>query len=794
MTQRKHPLANCEECPLADRPCAPTVGPINSDVILVSRSPGFYEAQAGKPFSGPSGDVLNHLLKQNGVDRKKIRITNTVLCAPPEGKVPPKAIKACAPRLKSEVATAKLVIAAGAEAVRELTGMSIERARGYIHEENGYKLVATNNPALVLRDDTMFPNLIKDFKRAFHPIPPPTFPEVKVIEDAKEAKELLHYLRSSGSPVIAADIESRGGLTHKATLISIQFAIDGRTAYVLGERQGLWADDDFLDNALRPFLESPDHRFCWHNGTFDTKVLRHTYGIKARIDEDTIVQSYVLDERPGHHALEYLLMEEFGWPKYEDAEINKIKKTGIVTDYEKFYNYAGWDAAGTYQLHEHFMAQIIEEGMLEKPYRWPLMAAANFLRDVELNGFIYNVETAADMYENELRPELDDLKDVLRVTLDKPLFNPNSTVHLAALYYDEWKVKHELQKRPNMARSVDDSARKEITDGRFTFHAEGLPNADKEALTTLRTKIVDVTHRIDRYKKLQKQASQYIVSLVNEAIQDDERRIYTNLNTVRTITGRLSSTEPNLQNITRTKPGMPDIRRLFEAPQGSKIVNADYSQAELRVIACLSGDPDLTRIYAEGLDLHSIAAERFYGVDFVPEQRAKAKNMNFGVAFRQSAHTFQEKHGIPQTEAQRFIDWWWRNFSGVQKWEKAVERQVHDVGYLVSPFERRRRFHLLTKENIQGTYREAINFFPQSTASDLTLTAGIYTARAIDPTRARIVLLVHDSIIAEVQDDYIDTYCEICKSIMESRAKKELGWTLPFVADIGVGQTWAEAK
>lgn len=360
--QRKHPLANCEECPLADRPCAPTFGPDHAPVVFVSRSPGYHEAVAGKPFSGPSGKVLDHLLALNGVKRTDIRTTNVVLCAPKDNDVPLTAIKACLPRLKAETADAELIIAAGAEAVKIFCkGMSIDRARGYTHElTTGQRVVATNNPALVLRDDTTYPNLVKDFRRAFNPMPQPTFPEVKVIEDAKEAKELLHHLRASNSGVIAADIESRGGLTHKAALISIQFAIDRQTAYVIGERQGLWADDGFLGNELRPFLESQDHRFCWHNGAFDTKVLRHTYGIRARIDEDTMLMSYAVDERPRYHALAYLLMEEFGWPYYEDAEIAKIKKTGIVTDYDKFYRYAGWDVAGTFQLYKHFLPQLEE--------------------------------------------------------------------------------------------------------------------------------------------------------------------------------------------------------------------------------------------------------------------------------------------------------------------------------------------------------------------------------------------------------------------------------------------------
>jgi DNA polymerase-1 len=749
-------------------------------------------------MSGPTGDVLKYLLSQNGIERKDIRVTNTVLCSlPPDTTiVPPKAIKACSGRLHHDVSSAKTVIAAGAEPVKALTGMTIANARGYVHEQNGYKLVATNNPALVMRDDSIFPNLKRDFKRAFHPMPPPTFPKVEVVESVHEAEEVISDLSRRSGAVISADIESRGGLTHTATLISMQFAADSTRAYVLGEREGLWDNTDFIQGVLQPFLEQSDLRFCWHNGIFDTKVLRYSYGIGARIDEDTLLQSYVLDERPGHHALDYLLMEHFGWPNYEDAEIKKIKKTGVVTNYDKFYNYAGYDVGGTYQLYEFQRPQLIDGGLLEKPYYWPIIQAQEFLRDVELKGFKYNVEAAADLRELELQPELRNLIADLRLILNKPLFNPNSTVHMAALYYDEWKVKHALQDRPDKRRSVDDAARQEIIEGRFTFFGEAMPSANKAVLSDKRNQIIETTKQVDRYKKLARQDSQYIVSLVEQALKDPEHRIHTNLNLARTLTGRLSSTEPNLQNITRTKPDMPDIRRLFEAPQGRVIVNADYSQAELRVIAEFSRNygTELASIYDKGLDLHSIAAERFYGADFTSEQRSKAKNMDFGVAFRQSAHTFQEKHGIPQGEGQRFIDWWWENFKGVAEWERRIERQVHDIGHLESPFVRRRRFHLLTKENVEASYREAINFLPQSTASDLTLTSAIYLSREMDNTRAAILLLVHDSVVSECDEDYVDDFTLLCRRIMESRAKEELGWDLPFTVDIGVGHTWAEAK
>ena len=160
----------------------------------------------------------------------------------------------------------------------------------------------------------------------------------------------------------------------------------------------------------------------------------------------------------------------------------------------------------------------------------------------------------------------------------------------------------------------------------------------------------------------------------------------------------------------------------------------------------------------------------------------------------QTADTFQEKHGIPKSQAEPYIKWVWETFKGVAAWEEDVKKQVKQKGVLVSEFGRKRRFHLLTRENINAAFREGINFYPQSTASDLTLCSAITLGDAIDWTRARIGILVHDSIVADVDEDYIDEYKVICNQVMSSIAKDELGWTLPFAAEIGVGPTWGEAK
>lgn len=806
MVKRKHPDALCEECPLYSKPCAPSLKPPQPVAAIVSRSPGYHEGMAGKPFAGTSGKVLDHLLKLNGVSRDDVLITNTVLCAPDAGEVPGAAIKACAPRLQQEIADIPTVLACGREAVNLLVGRgAIDRYRGQRIKRNGQILIAANNPALVLWDNATFPNLRRDFQRAFNPLPEPTFPTVEVIEDAATAAA---FLKDVPPGIVACDIESRGGLTHKAELISLQVAVDGGTATVLGERGGLWFDTAFIHNSLRPFLESKDRDFIWHGGKFDTKILRHTYGINARVDEDTMLLSYALDERSGSderigvHGLDYLLMDRFGWPYYSSSSVEKAKKTGVVEDYDKFYRYAGMDVGGTKQLFDLLYAETEKSPDLLQMYYEELIEGTKLVIDMELEGMHYDVQRASDVYEFEVEPELRKLEREMRGAVGSTLLNPRSPMQLAVQYYDTWGVKHDMQSRPDMQRSVDESARAEIIADRFTFRGEKkqvlkgnqvymVPDKGK---VVLREQIQEFAKMHERHAKLQKQASTYLVKMIERAEADPDGKVYTWLSLHSTNSGRLSSSRPNLQNITRTKPELPDIRRLFRSSAGRAIVQADFSQAELRCIAHMSGDKLLSAIYLEGRDLHNETAERFYGKDFTSEQRGKAKNMDFGVFYRQTAATFQEKHGIPEKEAQKFIDWIWSTFLGVKAWEEGIETQIRTKGVLVSPFGRRRRFYLLTRENIQAAFREGINWYPQSTASDITLRSAIRMSTEIDRSRAALILSVHDSILGDVVESYVDEYKVICKQVMESTPKDILGWEIPFVVDIGVGPTWGEAK
>lgn len=816
----KAPHANCAECPLQNAQMVPTKKATKLPVrgAIVSRSPGRAEVHKGEPMASEfgSGKIVNFLLNTNGVTREETLLTNTVLCVAPDGAVPREAIKCCAPRLAHDLSGIDTVIAAGREAVGVLIGgRSIDHYRGYRHRQNGRVVVATNNPAVVLKDDSKFPNLKKDFQRAFNPLPDPTFPKVEVIEDGRTAREYIDALsRTEG--IIAADIESRGGLTHRATLISLQFCVGTTDAVVLGERAGLWEDEAFIRDFLRPLFRSRNHQFLWHGGKFDTKILRHTYGIDARVDHDTMLLSYALDERSGTderigvHGLDYLLMDTFGWPHYSSDAIERAKKTGVVEDYDEFYNYAGLDVGGTFQLFRH-QYPLAEKDEVLVPYSHLLLRGNAFLTDVELNGMVFDVDAAMDLHEFVVGPEIDELAGEMLRSIDSVTFTkPSSVKQMAHLYYDVWGVQHVMQKRrptetmQHPERSIDESARNEVLAGRFRFRGDTVQKREGQIVKIVpapdaderKQFIINFTETYDRFQKLKKQDGTYLVGLTKKAEENAESgfRIHTQLGLHRTNSGRLTSSKPNLQNITRTKEGLPDIRKLFKASTGCQIVQADYSQAELRCIAAFSGDRELSRIYIDDLSLHKETATRFFGAEYDDEQYSTCKNVNFGVFYGQSVATFQEKHGIRPELATPYIEWIWKTFTGVKRWEDDVRREVKKQGVLTSPFGRKRRFHLLTRENLDAAFREGINFLPQSTASDFTLCAAIAVGANTDGCRARIGILVHDSIVADVEESYIDEYSTIVTQIMADTPRDELGWTLPFKAEIGVGPTWGEAK
>lgn len=782
---RKHPLAECEICPLQAARCAPTDGPKDAKIAFVSRSPGKYDARVGKPFANPNGSkpVLEYLFGQHQIKSQEVLKTNVVLC---ETDDPPKeALAACRKRLLHEIKDCELVIAGGTEATTALTKYkAVFTARPFVHKRGKQRVIVTNNPALVIRNSDAFPDLVEDFRRAFDPPPPPVYPDVEIINEPARARDVIRrWLETKFETPIASDLEWRSTTDEP---VCAGFSARPEKAVVFGLNA---LRDRAFTQSLKQFYERSDVRFIWHNGKADTKILRK-FGIHGRVDEDTFLMSKVLDERPGYHKLEYLLSSRFGWPDYEPESVKEFKKIGEFsgkTEEEKarseqeLYTYNARDCSGTNQLYHHFEPRLLTDrgGEVRTCYKRLLHAAERFTT-VELHGFYFDAEEACNINEREALPRLEELEHHIQEITGHALLNPRSPDQLQAVIYSEWGLKHNLRDsgKKKFQTSTGKEVREEIEAGRFKCHPK------------FREKMVRWASAQRQYSKIDKLRGTYLEGLALRA--QTNGKIYCQFNIGGTVSGRASSNNPNFQNIAREGyEEIPGIRTLFLPSPGNVILSADFSQAELRTCAKLSGDRNLLAIYRDsGRSLHKERAAAFYGKAYTKEEYVKSKNINFGVTYGQSADAFAQMYHMPKHEAQAYIDSWWREFPLLKEWTNELKQRARS-GIIQSPFGHKRRFHLITDDNKGDVEREAVNFLPQNIAAWLTISA---LCELVDSGIA-VVATVHDSIVADVPANEANDVAYEMKRVMEKQPYEQLGWhDMPFLVDISVGRTWGHLE
>jgi DNA polymerase I len=804
------------------RKVAKSYGPKDAKLAIVSRSPGAYDVDAGRPFAGPSGMLLDHLLSLYNVERSEVFTTNVVLCK--TDKPDKKAIAACRPRLQKELSQAQTIIAAGSEAASLLTGKTLKASRGQrfrIPKPTGeyVQVVTTFNPAAALRDDSYYPGLVQDFKRACTPEPPAwQAPQVFVVQSMIHAAEWLNHLMMQ--PLLGIDIET-SGLSYDSKLVSIGFAYSGHEAVVF-PREFCYSEAglemlrqwfrDVRPQEGRSLGGMLDQTHIYHNGQFDTQILRE-HGIPAYVDEDTMHISNMCDERPGTHSLDYLVQNELEWPDYTPEVIKLGKSTGWrtvgkdgppFTAWDEMYQYNGTDAVALMQLYPLLKDRMEQQSKTEEHVPTPKsyynvvrIPAANAYADVERRGIPFDSEKARQLNKEIVLPALAQMntqadKLVTARAGRNVHINLNSSQQCGGFIYKvlgakDFKLNRDDRGQPKPG-SVDAKHRERILEE----HA-----SDSEISSFVTT--------LDDFKRLDKTRSTYLEPLPK--LVDADGRIRCSILLHGAETGRTSAQKPNLQNQPRTSDadiergnGWVNIRQLYYAPPGYKIIQADYSQLELRTAAVLSQDPGLLQVFLDGRDLHSEVATDFFGPDYTKDQRVLAKAVNFGILFGIRAGHFSMINKVPVDESQRMIDAWWELFPGVREWVAEVRHQARQVGELTSPFGHRRRFHLITDQNLDHTMKEAVNFYVQGTAAQFTTLAVVELEPILskllpDPLRNGIVLTVHDSILALVPDEYVRETALTMKHTMESIAQRYLQWfQIPFKVDVEVGQDWGHLQ
>ncbi|CAI2011931.1 DNA polymerase I [Serratia proteamaculans] len=596
------------------------------------------------------------------------------------------------------------------------------------------------------------------------------------ILDEDTFAEWLEKLKKA--EVFAFDTETDGLDTLTANLIGLSFAIaPGEAAYLPVAHDYLDAPAQ-LDRAhvlatLKPLLEDEKALKVGQNLKFDMSLLAR-YDITLRgIAFDTMLESYVLDSVGGRHDMDSLSDRYLGHKTVTFEEIagkGKKQLTFNQIALEQAAPYAAEDADVTLQLHLAMWPQLKESAELLTVFNEIEMPLLPVLSHIERTGVLIDQSILAT-HSIELTKRLAELEIQAHELAEEP-FNLASTKQLQAILYEKQKLPI-LKKTPG-----------------------GAPSTNEEVLAELALDY-PLPKVILEYRGLAKLKTTYTDKLPL-MINPVSGRVHTSYHQAVTATGRLSSSDPNLQNIPVRNDEGRRIRQAFIAPAGYRIVAADYSQIELRIMAHLSQDEGLLKAFAAGEDIHRATAAEVFGLPLdkvTNEQRRSAKAINFGLIYGMSAFGLARQLGIPRGEAQRYMDLYFERYPGVLEYMERTRQQAASQGY-VSTLDGR-RLYLPDVSSSNGMRRKAaeraaINAPMQGTAADIIKRAMIEVdawLQAQEKPLVRMIMQVHDELVFEVHESVIEESNQRIRELMEN----SMALAVPLKVDVGVGANWDEA-
>ena len=599
--------------------------------------------------------------------------------------------------------------------------------------------------------------------------------EVTTVLDQSTFDEWLAKL--SRSSLFAFDTETTSLNYMAAEVVGVSFAVEaGAAAYVPLAHDYPGAPDqlqrDAVLEALKPLLEDEHVAKVGQHLKYDANVLAN-HGITLRgIHEDTMLESYVIDSAGSRHDLDTLALKYLGQRTihFEDIAGKGAKQlTFNQVPIEQAAPYAAEDAEVTLRLHQQLSEKLEQEPALSALYRELEIPLVPVLSRIERNGALVCRDTLA-AHSQELGQRILALESQAHELAGGP-FNLGSPKQLGEILFNQLELPV-LRKTP-----------------------KGAPSTAEDVLAELALDY-PLPAVLMEYRGLSKLKSTYTDKLP-EMIDPRTGRVHTSYHQAVTATGRLSSSDPNLQNIPiRTEEGRR-IRQAFIAPPGSKIVAADYSQIELRIMAHLSQDNGLLTAFAEGLDVHSATAAEVFGVgiDAVSgDQRRKAKAINFGLIYGMSAFGLGKQLGIGRNEAQEYIDLYFARYPGVAEYMARTRESAHDIGYVETL--RGRRLYLpeinaRNRQRQQAAERTAINAPMQGTAADIIKMAmlSVDDWLATSGIDARLIMQVHDELVFEVEASAVEELCATVTQLMSGVGVLDV----PLLVEAGTGDNWDQA-
>lgn len=589
------------------------------------------------------------------------------------------------------------------------------------------------------------------------------------IDQPKAQRILLENLLKQKA--VCFDTETTSLNELEAELIGMSFSYKKGLAYYIPISENQEQAQETVE-LFRPFFEAENVLKIAHNLKYDAKVLRnYNIDIKGKIF-DTMIAHYLLNP-DGRHGMDYLSEMYLDYkPVSIESLIGKKGKNQVTlreVDVETQTAYAAEDADVTFQLYELFAPQLVKENLENLFYNveMPLMKV---LAKIELTG--------VKLDNNWLTQESIDLENDLRVLESKIFelsgenFNMNSPKQLGEILFDKMQL--------------DPKAKKTKT-GQYA--------TSEDVLQKLSSKH-EIIASILEYRTLQKLKSTYVDALPSQIDKKDER-VHTTFAQTVAATGRLASVNPNLQNIPiRTLRGQ-QIRGAFVSDEGKKIISADYSQIELRLIAEISGEQNMIAAFQNNEDIHVSTAAKLFDIpleEVTKMQRGQAKTVNFGIIYGQGAFALAEQTGLSRTEAKQMIEAYFESYPQLKKYMAEQVQKAKDLGYVETILGRKRHLKDINSSNFTvraHAERNAVNAPIQGSAADIIKLAMIKIDEELETQnlKTKMLLQVHDELLFEAPIDEVDVAMALIKKEMEAAFVTKV----PLLVEVGVGNNWLEA-
>lgn len=783
---------NCNLCSFSDPTCLWGTGNKKAKIMVINSYASEQDEEEGAAVMPSS---LSDRLSSIGVDPQSVYYTNAIKCACPRGtKYKVGDIKKCKVHLDKEIEEVKpeYILILGAQAMKATIDGSITELNGVMVEKNGIKYMPSYSPGIVYRDPGKAPFVDKAMNnfRSMLEGSLEGLPEldIRIITNMRQLRRAFAHLMENNYLRLSYDIETTGLVRFEDEINLFGFGND-EVQYIIpleakfSPLRGFRAAQKKILTTAIKWLNKNTKTLIAGNGKFDDLFLKYKFGVKPNLSFDVVLASHILNENTPNGVKENAVLE----CNAPDWDVDKDLKTGNYKTREKYLEYLtylGYDIFYEYRLYKVFHKKLKQDRALMKLFFHLYMPGIISYETVEEHGvFIYPQQFKK--VRKHLESERDKIEKVLRKMAGHDV-NWNSPAQIQKLLYEELGL-------PIIER----------TDS-------GAPSTSEATLNQLRDKhpIID---QILKYRGVNIQISHFIDGWINRMWG---RRLFPNFKLHGTVTGRTSCTDPNLQQVPRD----PIIRNLVGAPDGWSVVEIDYSQAELRIAAIMSGDQTMKRIYQTGGDIHThtyemITGEKVSDDKYVrKEQRKKAKSVNFGFVYGMGWKKFKDyardTYGVDLTEkeAEQWRKKFFEAYPALPKWHSKQRRIVQSMGQVRNPIGRLRRLpdiYSTDKSKKAEAERQSINSPVQGFGSDLTIlgmseimgNAQYYHKEyVLDKSQFYVIGTVHDATLFEVKNEYLEEFCYKAKSILENPKALEdvfhFETDVPIVADVAVGKSW----